>query len=270
MGMPGQRLTFCGITVLLTLATTLPSRAGAWLQDEGRTQIIFANTTTESSRRFGHNGKPLRANRFSKQETLISFERGWSDSVTLLAGARFQLQTFPVDGVTSRFASGAVSAGARIKLWSEGGTVLSVQGTLQASGERSLPGQLRRMDAPVEADLRLNLGHGFAIGSWQAFAEVQTAYRWRGGGNRDELRFDTTLGVRPVPQILLMLQSFSTVTAIGRGRAGEGRPRQHKLQPGVVYDLSERWSLQVSAFSSIKGRDSIKERGGQVALWRRL
>jgi protein XagA len=270
MGMPGQRLAFCGVAVLLTLATTLPSRAGAWLQDEGRTQIIFSNTTTESSRRFGHNGKPVRADRFSKQETLISVERGWTDQVTLLAGARAQLQTFPVDGVISRFASGAVSGGARVRVWSDGSTILSVQGTLQVSGERSLPGLLRHMDAPVEGDLRLNLGHGFAIGSWQAFAEVQTAYRWRGGGNRDELRFDTTFGVRPIPQLLLMVQSFSTVTAIGRGRVGEGRPRQHKLQPGVVYDLSERWSLQVSAFSSIKGRDTIKERGGQVALWRRL
>jgi protein XagA len=270
MGMPGQRLGFSGIAVMLTLALASPSRAGAWLQDEGRTQIIFANTTTESSRRFGHSGKSLRADRFSKQETAISVERGWSDKITLLAGARAQLQTFPVDGVTSRFASGAVSAGARIKLWSNAGAILSVQGTLQASGERSLPGQSRRMDAPVEADLRLNLGHGFTIGSWQAFAEVQTGYRWRGGGNRDELRFDTTIGVRPMPQLLLMLQSFSTVTAIGRGRTGEGRPRQHKLQPGVVYDLSERWSLQVSAFASIRGRDTIKEQGVQVALWRRL
>jgi protein XagA len=270
MGMPGQRLAFCGIAVLLTLATTPPSRAGAWLQGEGRTQIIFANTTTQSSSRFAHNGKPLRADRFSKQETAISVERGWSDQVTLLAGARFQLQTFPVDGVTSRFASGAVSGGARVRLWSDGGTIVSVQGTLQASGERSLPGPLRRMDAPVEADLRLNLGHGFAIGSWQAFAEVQTAYRWRGGGNRDELRFDTTFGVRPVPQLLLMMQSFNTFTATGRGRVGEGRPRQHKLQPSIVYDLSERWSLQVSAFASIRGRDSIKEQGAQVALWRRL
>jgi protein XagA len=270
MGMPGQRLAFCGIAVLLTLAATSPSRAGAWLQDEGRTQIIFANTTTESSRRFDHKGRTLRADRFSKQETAISVERGWSDQVTLVAGARVQLQSFPVDGVTSRFASGAISGGARIKLWSNGGTVLSVQGTLQASGERSLPGQLRQMDAPAEADLRLNLGHGFAVGSWQAFAEVQSAYRWRGGGNRDELRFDTTFGVRPIPSLLLMVQSFSTITAAGRGRIGEGRPRQHKLQPGVVYDLSERWSLQVSAFASVKGRDSIRERGAQVALWRRL
>jgi protein XagA len=270
MGMPGQRLAFYGIVVLMTLAMTSRSRAGAWLQEEGRTQIIFANTTTESSRRFDRNGRQLRADRFSKQGTAVSAERGWNDQVTLLAGARFQLQTFPVDGVTSRFASGAVSGGARVRLWNDGGTILSAQATLQAGGERSLPGQLRRMDAPVEADLRLNLGHGFAIGSWQAFAEVQTGYRWRGGGNRDEVRLDTTFGVRPIPQLLLMVQSFSTVTAIGRGRLGEGRPRQHKLQPGVVYDLSERWSLQVSAFSSIKGRDTIKERGGQVALWRRL
>jgi protein XagA len=270
MGMPGQRLAFCGVAVLLTLATTSPSRAGAWLQDEGRTQIIFANTATASSRRFSHSGRILRSDRFSKQETAISVERGWSDQVTLLAGVRAQLQTFPVDGVTSHFASGAASSGARIKLWSDGGTIVSVQGTLLGSGERSLPGQLRRMDAPVEADLRFNLGHGFALGSWQAFAEVQTAYRWRGGGNRDELRFDTTFGVRPVPPLLLMMQSFSSLSTAGRGRVGEGRPRQHKLQPSIVYDLSERWSLQVSTFASIKGRDSIREQGGQVALWRRL
>jgi protein XagA len=260
----------CAIIALVLVGSGAPACAGTWLQEEGRSQIIFANTFTASDRRFDAGGKPVRAGRFSKQESAIALESGWSEAMTLLAGVSALNQTFPLDNIAARIASGAVSGGARVKLWSGDGTILSLQGTAQMRGERSLSGPLRRMDAPAEADVRLNLGHGFNLGSWTAFAELQAAYRWRGGANADELRLDAALGLRPLPQLLLLFQSFSTVATGVNRRFGEGRFRQHKLQASAVYDLSQNWSLQLGIFGSVAGRNALREQGIQLAWWRRL
>jgi protein XagA len=259
-----------GLLALLMAGTGTSAHAGAWLQDEGRSQVIFANTFTGSSSRFDRKGGRLRAGRFSKQESTITGERGWSESLTLLAGASAQNQTFSIDNATARIFSGTISGGARIRLWNGDGTILSLQGTAQVRGERSFSGPLRRMDAPAEADMRLNLGHGFTLGSWTGFAELQTAYRWRGGANADELRLDAALGLRPLPQLLLLFQSFNTVATGANRRFAEGRSRQHKLQASAVYDLSQNWSLQLGVFGSVAGRNTIREQGIQLAWWRRL
>ncbi len=262
--------------VLLMAGTGTPACAGAWLQEEARSQIIFANSFTSAQRRFDTKGKPVRAGRFSKQESAITLEHGLSEGVTVLAGLSARSLTFPADGTAARLAGGAISGGGKLKVWSQGATVLSLQGTVQLSGERSFSGPLRRMDAPAEADLRLNLGQGFQLWSWlngetwQSFAELQLAYRWRGGANPDEVRLDATLGTRPLPHLLLLLQSFNTQSTQNNRRFGEGRSSQHKLQASAVYDVSQNWSLQVGVFSSIRGRNTIREQGAQLAWWRRL
>ncbi len=262
--------------VLLLAGTGTPACAGAWLQEEARSQIIFANTFTSAARRFDTQGKPVPAGGFSKQESAIAVERGLSGDVTLLAGLSARSLTFPTETTAARLAAGTITGGAKVKVWSQDATILSIQGTVQLNGERSFAGPLRRMDAPAEADLRLNLGHGFQLSpwfsenAWQSFAELQLAYRWRGGANPDEVRLDATLGTRPLPHLLLMLQSFNTQAIQTNRRFGEGRSNQHKLQASAVYDLSQNWSLQVGVFSSVRGRNTLREQGAQLAWWRRL
>jgi protein XagA len=258
-----------GVALPLAL-TASPVFAGAWPQDEGRTQIIFASTLTDASRRFDRKGRPLSADRFTKQEASVRAQYGLTESVTLLAGAKLQHLAEQSAEQITRSGSGAVQVGARLRVWSHGPTIVSVQGWVQGGGERSLPGHLRALDAPAEADLRIKIGHSFAIASVPAFMDAQMAYRWRGGRHADELRLDATLGVRPVPYLLVMLQSFNTFAITRDDRFGGGRLRQHKLQASVVYDLTERWSLQVGGFASIAGRETVRERGGLVALWWKL
>ena len=81
---------------------------------------------------------------------------------------------------------------------------------------------------------------------------MQVGYRWRSAGP-DQWRFDATLGTRPVSWLLLMLQSFNTVSQSANAVL-EPAMRQHKLQVSAVYDINKTWSAQLGVFGRQGGR----------------
>jgi protein XagA len=270
------------LSISSLVLTTQSPQAGAWLQAVDKNQIIFSGTWTEADRRFDKNGKPRLSGRFTKQEFSTTFERGWSDTLTIIGGINAKHQAIPAQGINAEglrahSAGFAMVAGGRVKLWSDSHSVFSLQGTVQGSGERAIPYNQRKLDAPVEAEMRLSAGHSFNAPGFNmtalnspAFVDVQTAYRWRGGSNTDEVRFDATFGIRPLPHVLLMLQSFNSAAVAQDKRFGSKRATQHKVQASAVYDMNEQWAIQGGVFSSVKGKESLRERGALLAVWRKL
>ncbi len=247
-----------------------PAGAAAWTLEEGRTQIIFAAAALQATTRFDRRGRLQRTGRFSKQESTLAAERGLGDGLTLLAGVVGRSSALMERRQAWSATAGSIAAGLRGRLWTDGATVLSAQAIVAAGGERSRPVRLRSLDPPAEADLRLLLGHGFTIGGMSAFAEAQAGYRWRGGSHADELVVDATFGVRPLPRLMLLLQSFSTFATQSDRRFGGGRMRQHKLQPSLVWEFSESWCLQVGAFATVAGRETPADQGLVAAVWWRF
>ncbi|MFM9973243.1 MAG: hypothetical protein ACKVON_01555 [Beijerinckiaceae bacterium] len=237
------------------------------MQNEGRSQIIFSGALTEASQRFDRNSNPRASGRFSKKELRASGEHGITDSVTAIASITGQHRTIKESPENINGANAAFLGGARVRLWASDATILSFQTNIEANGEQRIRGRFRRLDAPVEADVRLLLGHGFSIAGLSSFVDFQTAYRWRGGGNAAEAHFDATLGVRPLPKFLLLLQSFNTIALQQQTRFNLPPSRQHKLQASIVYDLTSQVSLQLGAFASIAARESLREQGFVTALW---
>jgi protein XagA len=272
-----------GVFSILSLMLTIQSlHAGAWLLAADKSQIIFNGSWTEANHRFDKNGKPRISGRFTKQEFSTTFERGWSDTLTIIGGINAKHQAIPdsdfyAGGLRAHTASFAILAGGRVKLWSNSQSVFSLQSTVQTSGERAIPHNQRKMDAPVESEVRLLAGHSFSIPAFStqaynipAFVDFQTAYRWRGGSNTDEVRFDATLGIRPLPHLLVMLQSFNSVAVDQDKRFGSKRATQHKIQASAVYDMNEQWAVQGGIFASLKGKEALRERGALLAVWRKL
>ncbi len=76
------------------------------------------------------------------------------------------------------------------------------------------PGQLPQAgfdeDDIFSGDLRLLLGHTFEIDGMAGFIDVQGGYRWQSDDEPNEWHTDFTGGVRPRPELLVMLQSFAT------------------------------------------------------------
>ncbi len=258
------------LSALVLLLDPSSVEAGAWTVEEGHTQLIFAATSGGATTRFDRRGVPRQAGRFSKQETGVAAERGLDDGLTLIAGMAGRITSLATPRHSATAWAGALSAGVRWRLWTDGASILSAQAMVAGGTERSGAGRQRPLGAPAEAELRLLAGHGFALAGMTAFAELQAGYRWRGGRNADELTLDATLGLRPWRPILLLLQSFNAMAVERERRFGGGRLRRHLLQPSLVWEFREGWSLQVGAFASLAGRETLQERGLIAALWRRF
>jgi protein XagA len=253
--------------LLVLVGSTLPCLAGAWLQPEGRTQIIFSNASAQAHQRFSRQTPAMTTERFSKQETGISAERGLSESVALLANVRMQHVALTSLLDERHSIDGSAAVGLKTKLWSRDGWIVSAQAMFQLGTERRFPRQTGHMAAPAEGEVRFNLGNSFSVLDRSAFVDVQAAYRWRGGGMADELRMDATIGLRPVDHVLILLQAFNAVALVKGSPSAGGRYRQHKIQTSLVYDFSQRWSLQIGAFAAVAGQNTVKERGGLAAIW---
>lgn len=120
----------------------------------------------------------------------------------------------------------------------------------------------------LATDLRLQFGQGFSLGTWPAFVDFAPGVRIRAEPFPNEARIDFAFGLRPIPRLLILAQSFASVAPPG-GLLIQ-RTAYAKLQGSLVYDLSRRWSVQLGAFRTIAGRNAVREMGPLVAVWVRF
>jgi protein XagA len=251
------------------LISTAPAEAGAWLQPEGEGQIIFNPAIMLARQRFDRRGRALPTDRFIKGENTTQIEYGFRQDLTLQLAARARNEAYLLNGDPQRVVTSTLGFGARMPLWRHDRFILSAQISGESGLERSLPALDRRFGPRHEADARLLAGYGFDLFGHDAFVEAQAGYRWRSGRFADEARLDLAFGVRPVPQLLILLQSFNSL-GLTRTPGDDGRLRQHKLQASAVLQLTERWSLQAGAFGSVAGRNALRERGVVLGVWRKF
>jgi hypothetical protein len=246
-----------------------PVSAGAWLQPEGQGQIIFSPSVMFASQRFDKRGRARATDRFVKSDNIAQIEYGFREGLTLLVRTEQRGKAYLLNGDPQRVMTSAIGGGARIALWRQDRIIVSFQATAQSGLERSIPALDRRFGPRHEADARLLVGYGGEVFGKDVFAEAQAGYRWRSGPHADEARLDLTLGVRPLPKVLVLLQSFNSL-ALSRMPGEDGRYRQHKLQASGVLDLTDTWSVQAGVFGSVAGRNTLKERGVILGVWRKF
>jgi protein XagA len=244
------------------------ANAGAWLRETGRTEIIFSNQWSGASQGFDARGKRLSIGKFSKIASHIKAEYGLTNHVTLIAGLNGQQQRMSHFGFNQKSVNIGGTIGARVKIWSSQQTIFSAQVTTEFNNEQQPKSQLaRRFEPPVSADLRMLLGHSFTLFGASSFVDLQSAYRWRGGAHANEIHLDVTWGTRPFQKTLLLFQSFNSLSVERDNRADKKPMRRHKLQTSLVYDVTDQISLQAGAFVTVAGRETLRERGGLLALW---
>jgi protein XagA len=246
-----------------------PAHAGAWLQPEGQGQIIFSPSVMFAKQRFDRAGRGRPTDRFVKSDNIAQIEYGFRDNLTLLVRTEQRGEAYFLNGDPQRVMTSSIGGGARIALWRQDRFIVSLQATAQSGLERSIPALDRRSGPRNEADARLLVGYGAEVFGMDIFAEAQAGYRWRSGRHADEARLDVTLGVRPLPRFLILLQSFNSL-AMQRAPGEDRRLRQHKLQASAVLDLTDTWSVQAGVFGSVAGRNVLKERGVVLGVWRKF
>jgi protein XagA len=98
----------------------------------------------------------------------------------------------------------------------------------------------------------------------ESFADAEAAYRFYAGNQPAEWRIDLAMGVRPVPRLLVMLQSFNSIT---NGSGKFGHVSWSKLQPSFVYDIAQQWSVQLGGFITVAGINAGRELGPMAGVW---
>lgn len=116
-------------------------------------------------------------------------------------------------------------------------------------------------DTDLEARLLAGTSRQWRVTS--VFAELQVA-RLKRSGLADETRADLTLGVRPTPRWLFLVQSYA-----GQADSKPVRSRWGKSEISVVRDLGP-WSLQAGWRQAVMGRETPADHGPVLAVWRRF
>ena len=243
------------------------AEAGAWTLKAGTGQAIVTGLYSQAGGAFDDSRDATRSVDFEKATGSVFGEYGLTDIFTLIGAGEFGS-----DRSGSAFSDPALfelAIGGRLRLWRGNGFVVSTQVSALVDDETDVLGRRSiGWDAPM-LESRMLAGYSFSLGDWPAFVDLEAGYRYRFGGHApDELRLDTTFGIRPFENVQLLVQDFSTVSI--RVPEDVAAYDYHKLQGSVVYDLSQRWSVQAGGFATVSGRNALQERGLIAAVWYRF
>ncbi|WP_139223542.1 hypothetical protein [Methylocapsa palsarum] len=201
--------------------------AGAWLTPPGEGQIIASTAFSSSTRAFNKSGRLIPVPSYQKFELGSYIEYGVTDWLSVAASPSYdRIRAAPpavnYDGI------GESEAAAKIGLYHSDAGAVSVQAAIRSPGASiNDSARIFQPSRAASIELRALAGQNIAVGAMPGFAEAQAAYRFYGDHQPGEWRLDLTAGLRPSPEVMVLLQSFFSYsggneqsgTAIGPGGA---------------------------------------------------
>ena len=185
--------------------------AGAYLMPPGEGQVIAEAGFSGSTRALDAQGRVIPVPSYRKFELGTYVEYGVTDWLTLVGAPSYDHIRAGVPG-SSYDGLGESEIGARAGLYRSESNVVSVQASFISPGAPFAQGtELIRARRAAAADLRLMAAQNFEIASLPFFFEGGAGHRFYRGDQPGEWCLDLTLGARPSPNLLFMLQSFSSI-----------------------------------------------------------
>ena len=256
------------LIIALSVIGTSAAHAAASTQPKGSGQVIVTAVHTKSDKGFDNEGKTTDIADYEKSEAYALVEYGVTDDLTVMITPSFS--DISIDGPGGDTSGlGYTEVGARYRLAHADGAVLSVQGSARLHGKRRRDTLGQASATGSEFDARILGGTSFDLGGVPAFVDLQGGYRWRNGSSPNEFHLDATLGLRPAEPLMILAQSFTTISD-GAGEAGFADYRYSNAYLSGVYDISKSWSVQAGGIFTIDGRNALRERGVLAGLWYRF
>ena len=263
---------FILLALVLQMGSSSHAFAAAWTQEAGHSQFIYSHPYYNAGSFFDAGGHRQPQGTFVKHEENLYAEYGLRDGLTVGGSLSFNelRQKTPTGSITATgFTDPELFI--RKRLWRNDHSVFSLQPLVKVP----LPhgdGALSLGTEQPDAELRALYGYGVEAGGLQHFADVEAAYRVRGGAPSDELHLDATLGLRPRPDILVLGQAFSTFsvnapTNPALNLASCSDYDLVKLQLSAVKTFHERYAVQAGVFDNIAGKNTGAGGGAMISLW---
>lgn len=253
---------WCGATA------ATDASAGAFNPPAGRGLAIVTASFAGADVFHDGAGRRIRAPAYRKFELQAHLEYGVTDWLAVIARPRLSSVTTDHARPIEANGLGASEIGVQARLWAPGDWSFAAQVLARTP---AAPKSGFEDGGGVEA--RLMSGRRFALFGFPAFAETHVAVRSR-KGRADEALVDTTFGVRVLPTVLVMSQSFVTQSLESPRRAWRrGAPLgsgHMKAQLAVVVDIARDWSIGAAVYRTLTARDASMETGASLSAWRRF
>ena len=245
------------------------AQGSAWNRPAGEGLAIFDFTLGSGTNYFDGRGHLAPARAYTKGELAGYVEYGATDWLMLVARPSLDDVRIGAPDAAHYTGLGTTSAGAQLHVLNLGPAVLAVQATVGLPGTTSRKNPAEIGNTAREADFRLLGGVGFSLWRFEAFIDAQESYRLRSSGGAAQWHSDLTFGLRPAPKIMLLLQS---VTAVPMGPGTAWLPSSLSTKIGLtgVYELTSRISVDLGLFTTLTGRDALRERGITTGVWYRF
>jgi hypothetical protein len=257
-----------GFAASLALIIGVPAGAlaGAWTAPQGSGLLI---ETLYGWTGYGPTWGGDPAVQQSRAEAQTYVEYGLTDRITVFGQAA--LQHYALGAPSSNIYNGLdySDVGLRAKLWSSGDWVFSGEATAFIPGAHDPSQPAQEGNTGGAAEGRLLAGGNFSLGSTPGFVDAELGYRLRTAGPPDEWHGDLTVGLKFTPRVMLMVQSFNTVSAVSTDPSFPAW-RSSVIEASLVYALDDRWSVQVGLFTTVATVNTNSQHGAALALWRRF
>ncbi len=265
-----MRVTLRTIRLLISLglvATPARALAGAWTLRDGDGILIVSVTPSTAPEAFI--GSKSLSPTYGKIEAEALVEYGLTDKLTLIFSPTLDDIHIGAPTNASRTGLGYTEFGGRYNFLAIDNWVVSAQATLRAPGTSDYLNPAAIGYTSVQVDMRGLVGYSFNIGAMPAFVDGQLAERYSDSGPPSEVHGDLTLGVRVLPRLLVLGQSFSVISE-GNHLPVFSSYNYSKAELNLVYDLSKQWSVQAGAFTTYEEHNALEEKGLVAALWFRF
>jgi hypothetical protein len=256
--------TLVGVWILALLPA--PLGASAWTRAPGESFVSLTTSWLEPE-----DPKAVR------DATLAAYaEYGFAEGLTLGGTLEWKIDRDTVlvandgtaggDGLGQSVVNGAVFMRMRLHEGAAGDPISFQLGMIDALAE---PDPETGLNAEERAlDARLLYGRGFGTGWVDAWFGGETALRVPAEGGATEVRLDLTLGIRPLPALLLYMQSFGTL-GLRNAEPGGSDYDELKLAPSVGY-VFDPVTLVGGVEHTVAGRNVDRDTRFKLSIWRQF
>lgn len=267
-----RRLGSALLALFLGAGLLPPGQAdAAWTQRRGTFLVIPSLFHYVADRQLDAAGHASRRPPYIKDELRLYSVYGLTDSLTLgVDGAARRVQD-ALPGETqepANWSETSLFVRYRVAAWAN--SVVSVQPLVYLPRSKGSTGDLGRETDTAQAEFRVLYGTNYHLFQRDGFAITELGFRRRFGPAADQMRFDSTVGVRVWPRVLFLLQSFNTKSLRAPDASGLPNYDLYKAQVSAVRDLTPHVAVQFGAFTEYAGRNTGAGRAGFVALWLRF
>jgi len=234
--------------------------AGAWPIAPGRTQVIAKYERTNA--RQGYDSDAVLVDIDPRRdETLSVFvEHGLTPRLTLQAKAGV---TRGHDKWADYSGRGPVELGLRWAAYRDDRSSLAIYLGAGEAGAGRNAGYAAPGQGSLDLEARVLYGRSAIWRGREVFVDLEAA-RLKRQGLADETRIDATLGVRPAKRWLILAQTYA-----GQADRSPDPSNWVKSEFSVVRAVGD-WSVQAGWRDTLLGRETARDRGFVLAVWRKL